>query len=39
MREEILENIKYNLETGFITQEEYDKMVLEMEEYAVVVSD
>ncbi len=38
-REQVLENMKENVRTGMMTQEEYDKAVAEMEEYAVYVGD
>ncbi len=33
----VLENHKMNLETGFISQEEYDNFIEEAQEYAVIV--
>ena len=36
-REEYIANQKRNLETGFITQEEYNKLMDEIDEYAAIV--
>ena len=36
-REEYIANQKRNLETGFITQEEYDELMDEIDEYATIV--
>lgn len=37
LREEILKSAQHNLETGFITQDEYDRMLREMDVYAVII--
>ena len=36
-REEYIANQKHNLETGFITQEEYDELTKKIDEYASIV--
>lgn len=37
-RDETLDNLRYNLETGFISQEEYDLYLSRMEKYGRIVS-
>ena len=38
-REEFLQNQKANLESGFITQEEYDRMMAGLDDYAVILEE
>ena len=37
--QEFLENQQYNLETGFISQEEYDRFLSEAQRYATYYGD
>lgn len=39
VEEELLDNYNGNLQRGFITQEEYDIVVAQMDEYAIIVDD
>lgn len=39
VREQVLENMKENVRTGMMTQEEYDEAVADMEKYATYVGD
>ena len=38
-KEERLKNLKNNLKNGVITQEDYDKSVAQMDEYAEIIED
>lgn len=39
LKEELLENYRVNLQNDMITEEEYDKLLKQMDEYATIVDD